>query len=143
MIGYYWGVFLPAFEYHRFLKLGVGLGVFAAQFEVDYNLCSAYSVYYRDNDRYQTAECVGKKKIDSIDALGVGAAYVSNITIWERKTKDSIWRLFSLDGGSTYTTIDQDKKKEKETFGLKDRTAYFVPRLSIESGTLISYTYLF
>ena len=92
---------------------------------------------------YQNAECVGKKKIDSIDPLGVGAAYVFSFTLWERKTKDSIWRFWSSESGTTRFIYDQDQKRKKETYGLKDRTAYFEPRLIIDSFTIISYTYLF
>jgi len=142
MIGYYWGVFYPAFEgSHRWFKLGIGLGVFSAQLELDYNLCSAYIVSenYDEEGNLETlrsGECSGKKKIDSIEAQTVGVAAIANIVFWERVTKDSIWRF---GGGTTGETIASvDSKKDK--FGLKGRSSYFIPALSFSPILLLSYT---
>ena len=41
-LGYLWGVFIPAFEYHRFLKIGLGLAVYEADISFKLNLCSEF-----------------------------------------------------------------------------------------------------
>ena len=142
MIGYYWGVFYPAYGgSHRWFKFGIGGGVFSAQIKVDYNLCSAYIVtgfYYANGVKkdIQSGECSGKKKIDTIEAETVGAAAIMNISLWERVTKDSIWRFAGGEVGETIASVDSKKEK----FGLKGRSSYFVPSLSFITVTVVSYT---
>ena len=132
ILGQTLGVFLPAFEYHRFLKVSFGLGIYYADISYKLNLCSQYEVT-GNIGRYK-GECVGKKEIDSSSWNGFGIANVYNVCVWERFTKDSIWRLFSDTGGNSLT-----KPKPK----LKNHTKNL--EFSIESKYIefISYTYRF
>ena len=147
MIGYFIGVFYPAYNgTHRWFKLGLGIGVFAAQLQIDYNLCSAYILTSskdadgRASDKKQ-ARCADKKNIDRLNTNGVGSAQISSLTLWERKTNDSIWRLISFEQGTT--NLNLDKNSEKGAFGLEKHDSYFVPSLRLQSLTVVSYTSLF
>ena len=142
-LGYYWGVFIPAFEYHRFMKIGVGLGVFYAELSYKLNLCSEYKVTPVLNDSGEATgagghggECVGKTEIDSAEANGVGVAQTIHITFWERVTKDSIWKIGSGDVARSLTSTADAVK-------LKNHDKKLEVELSSESFEIISYTYRF
>ena len=138
MLGYYWGIFYPAYNgTHRWFKLGYGLGIFASKMKVDYNLCSRYEYTTKTHEirnPYKTGECVGKHKIDQLEVQGVGPAILLTFTIWERKTKDSIWRFFNVETGKTNISEDQES-----AFALKKHDTYFVPKLEL-MATTFSYT---
>ena len=141
-LGYYWGVFYPAFEYHRFMKIGVGLGVFYAELSYKLNLCSQYKVTPKLGGDGKAAssghggECVGKTEIDSASAKGVGVATVIHFTFWERVTKDSIWKIWSGDIGENLTDTADALKLKNHDLTLE----VSIPSLSVE---YISYTYRF
>ena len=139
-LGYYWGVFIPAFEYHRFAKIGLGLGAFYAELSYKLNLCSQYKVTPvlkgGEVDTGHGGECVGKTEIDSASAKGFGVATIIHLTFWERVTKDSIWKIYSGEIGENLTdTADALKLKNHDK------------NLSVSIGSssieLISYTYRF
>jgi hypothetical protein len=140
-LGYYWGVFIPAFEYHRFLKAGVGFGAFYADLSYKLNLCSQYKVTPKLEDGEAASsghggECVGKTEIDSASSKGVGVAGITHVTLWERVTKDSSWKFFSAELGINITdTADALKLKNHDK------------NLSVSIGSAsveyISYTYRF
>ncbi len=140
-LGYYWGVFIPAFEYNRFMKLGLGMGVFHAELSYKLNLCSQYKVTPKLEDgevelKGHGGECVGKTEIDSAGAKGVGVALIVHITLWERVTKDSVWKFASADSGTNLTdTTDALKLKNHDKNLRIDITS-----MSFE---FISYTYRF
>ena len=141
-LGYYWGVFIPAFEYHRFAKIGLGLGAFYAEFSYKLNLCSQYKVTpaLKDSGGVELTghggECVGKTEIDSASSKGVGVAAINHFTIWERVTKDSIWKFFSMErGGSLTDTADALK--------LKNHDKNLSVSIGSSSVEYISYTYRF
>ena len=142
-LGYYWGVFIPAFEYHRFMKIGVGLGVFYAELSYKLNLCSEYKVTPVLNDSGEATgagghggECVGKTEIDSAEANGVGVAQTIHITFWERVTKDSIWKIGSGDVAQSLTSTADALK-------LKNHDKKLEVEISSQSLEIISYTYRF
>ena len=139
-LGYYWGVFIPAFEYHRFMKIGVGLGVFYADLSYQLNLCSQYKVTpaLRDSGEVELTghggKCVGKTEIDSASSKEVGVANVQYVTLWERVTKDSIWKIGATSSaGSPWGNALKLKNHDKN--------------LSVSIGSssieIISYTYRF
>ena len=140
-LGYYMGVFIPAFEYHRFLKAGVGFGAFYADLSYKLNLCSQYKVTPKLEDGEAASsghggECVGKTEIDSASSKGVGVAGITHVTLWERVTKDSSWKFFSAELGINITdTADALKLKNHDK------------NLSVSIGSAsveyISYTYRF
>ena len=132
------------------MKIAVGIGAYAAQFKIDYNLCSAYIVTEKYDEggkravynewgsfgqlrKLHTGECEGKKKIDTLETIFYGTATPIGFVLWERKTKDSIWRILDQKG---ITAIAPPNK----AFRLKDRSTFFVPSLDISSLTILSYT---
>ncbi len=140
-LGYYWGVFIPKGEYQRFAKTGAGLGVFYADLSYKLNLCSQYKVtpVLKDSGEVDTGhggECVGKTEIDSASSKGVGVAGINHFTIWERVTKDSIWKFFSMEYGLSLTDTADALKLKNHDKNL---------RVSIGSASTeyISYTYRF
>lgn len=101
-IAYYWGVFFPASEKARWGKIGVGPAIVNINFSYTLKLCSEYKVtpFFNprpDGTQGHKGECVGEKRIDSssINYYGLGRAL--HMTFFERVTKDSIWRVLSLD----------------------------------------------
>jgi hypothetical protein len=128
-LGYYWGVFIPAFENHRFMKIGVGVGVLYAEFSYTLNLCSEYKISLN-----LKGECVGKKEIDSSSNKGYRVAQIGHITLWERVTKDSILKFASMDlaGASS------------NAFPLKNHDNNLIQvSLGTFATEMISYTYRF
>ena len=60
-------------------------------------------------------ECVGKTEIDSASSKGVGVAGITHVTLWERVTKDSIWKIGSGEFGENLTdTADALKLKNHD-----------------------------
>ena len=70
--GYYWGVFIPAYEYQRFLKVGLGIAYMNMDLSLKLNLCSKYKVtpgigkHEGTSKHKHVGECDGKTEIDSI-----------------------------------------------------------------------------
>ena len=136
-LGYTWGVFIPIGEYHRFFKFGAGLGVYYIELSLKLNLCSQlryHQVSYLETQR----ECVGKKEIDSYSGNKFGVSSLYNITIWERRTKDSIWRFGQASEGVALGSNDKGyirvKPKNHRSLALW---------MSSSTTEYISYTYRF
>ena len=82
-LGYYFGVFFPAFEYHRFLKFGAGLGVYYVDLYMQLNLCTQYKITPKKHegkddvsDKGHGGACVGKTEIASSSYKGFGSTFV-------------------------------------------------------------------
>jgi len=136
-LGYTWGVFIPIGKNHRFFKLGVGLGVYYTDLSFKLNLCSQYKISYTRDREIQT-ECVGKKEIDSYSGKKLGVASLYNITLWERRTKDSIWRFLQGSGAVALGSNDKGYIRVK----LKNhRSLALWMKSSMEE--FVSYTYRF
>jgi len=138
-LGYYMGVFIPVGEYHRFAKIGAGLGVYYMDMLLKLNLCSQYKITPMvENgdvtDKGHGGACVGKTEIDSSSYKGFGLALVHSITIWERVTKDSVWKILSWEEGTSVDTPDLKLKNHSKNLGIN---------IEIESLEWISYTYRF
>jgi hypothetical protein len=139
-LGYYMGVFIPAFEYHRFMKYGLGLSVYYMDLLLKLNLCSQYKVTPRIEYPDKVAinghggECVGKTEIDSASIKEFGVAIAAHLTLWERVTKDSIWKFFSWEEGSSAYKPDLKLKNHSKNLGIN---------LGIGSLEILSYTYRF
>jgi len=136
-LGYTWGFFIPIGENHRWFKLGAGLGVYYIELSLKLNLCSQlryHQVSYLETQR----ECVGKKEIDSYSGNKFGVSSLYNITIWERRTKDSIWRFLQGSGGVALGSNDKGYIRVK----LKNhRSLALWMKSSMEE--FVSYTYRF
>ena len=141
-LGYIWGFFIPIGENHRFFKFGAGLGVYYIDLSLKLNLCSQYIVTAKGDPRaYQKyiIECSGKTEIDSYSGKELGIASSAGGTFWERRTKDSIWRLFSASEGVALGSNDKGFMRAK----LKNHSknlALWMSSLTIE---MVSYTYRF
>ena len=131
--GYIWGVFIPVGMNHRFLKIGIGPGVYYTDMSLKLNLCSQYKITVSEKGRTNhDGECVGKTEIDSASISKWGWIFPAyQYTLWEIFTKDSIWKILSW----TNAQINNDLKlKNHNDLGY-----------TISSGTEIhiSYTYRF
>ena len=98
------------------------------------NLCSQYKVTPNEDGTKHGGECVGKKEIDSASASGVGLSIVFEITLFERVTDDSVWKIFSVSQGETQTQVSGLKLKNHKNLDVG---------LLSGSTEFISYTYRF
>ena len=137
-LGYTWGFFIPIGDYHRFFKFGAGLGVYYIDLSLKLNLCSQLSYFGTEGGRLQT-ECVGKTEIDSYSGKKLGVASAAHMTIWERRTKDSIWRLFKISEGVALGSNDKGYISVK----LKNHSKSLALWMSSLTAEFISYTYRF
>ena len=137
-LGYTWGFFIPIGEYHRFFKFGAGLGVYYIDLSLKLNLCSQLSYFGTEGGRLQT-ECVGKTEIDSYSGKKLGVASAAHMTIWERRTKDSIWRLFKVSEGVALGSNDKGYISVK----LKNHSKSLALWMSSLTVEIFSYTYRF
>ena len=144
-LGYIWGFFIPIGENHRFFKFGAGLGVYYIDLSLKMNLCSQYIVTPKDNPMFQDnydqkykGECVGKKEIDSFSGKKFGIASTAQYTFYERRTKDSIWRLFATTEGVALGSDDKGYIRAK----LKNHRSLAL-WMSSQTEEIISYTYRF
>ena len=128
-LGYTWGFFIPIGEYHRFFKFGAGLGVYYIDLSLRLNLCS----------QYDEGECVGKTEIDSYSGKKSGVASASHMTLWERRTKDSIWRFMQVSGSAALGSNDKGFLRVK----LKNHSKSLALFIGSETWEIITYTYRF
>ena len=133
LFGYNWGVFIPVGEYNRFFKIGLGPAIYYLNFSMKLNLCSEYKITPSPGKSDgHSSECVGKREIDSssIDKVAFTTSVV--VTLWERFTKDSVWRILSQSAGDADFNVKL--KNNSMDLGIKFRTAI---------TEIISYTYRF
>ena len=133
LFGYNWGVFIPVGEYNRFFKFGLGPAIYYLNFSMKLNLCSEYKITPSPGKSDgHSSECVGKREIDSssIDKVAFTTSVV--VTLWERFTKDSVWRILSQSAGDADFNVKL--KNNSIDLGIKFRTAI---------TEIISYTYRF
>jgi hypothetical protein len=93
-----------------------------------------HQVSYLEHQR----ECVGKKEIDSYSGNKFGVSSLYNITLWERRTKDSIWRFGSSTGGLALGSNDKGYIRVK----LKNHRSLAMWMESL-TEEFVSYTYRF
>jgi hypothetical protein len=135
ILGYYLGLFIPIGEYHRFIKVGLGMSVYYLDLLLKLNLCSQYKVTpIPDAEDYGTykGECVGKTEIDSYSGNKFGISEAFYLTFWERRTKDSVWRIISTTQGWGF--FDVKLKNHSKDLGM---------RIGSQTNEFISFTYLF
>ena len=133
LFGYNWGVFIPVGEYNRFFKFGLGPAIYYLNFSMKLNLCSEYKITPSPGKSDgHSSECVGKREIDSssIDKVAFTLNWV--ITLWERFTKDSVWRIMSWSIGDADFNVKLNNNNID--LGIKFHTAII---------EYISYTYRF
>jgi len=145
-LGYTWGFFFPIGENHRFFKFSAGLGVYYIDLSLKMNLCSQYIVTPKDNamfhdnsDQKYKGECVGKKEIDSYSGKKLGVASAAKYAFYERRTKDSILRLFATSEGVALGSDDKGYIRAK----LKNHNKSLALWMSSMTSELVSYTYRF
>ena len=139
-LGYTWGFFIPIGENHRFLKFGAGLGVYYIDLSFKLNLCSHFLETKKQmSGIYRIGECIGKTEIDSYSGKELGSASSGGATFWERRTKDSIWRLFSQSEGVALGSNDKGFIRAK----LKNHSKNLALWMSSMTVEIVSYTYRF
>lgn len=133
LFGYNWGVFIPVGENNRFLKFGLGPAIYSLNFSMKLNLCSEYKITPSPGKSDgHSSECVGKREIDSASIDKVILATSVVVSLWERFTKDSVWRILSQSAGDADFNVKL--KNNSIDLGIKFRTAI---------TEIISYTYRF
>ena len=133
LFGYNWGVFIPVGENNRFLKFGLGPAIYYLNFSMKLNLCSEYKITPSPGKSDgHSSECVGKREIDSASIDKVILATSVVVSLWERFTKDSVWRILSQSAGDADFNVKL--KNNSIDLGIKFRTAI---------TEIISYTYRF
>ena len=134
--GHLWGVFIPIGDYHRFMKIGFGFGAFYSEFSYKLNLCSEYKLSITEaRGGGKSGKCMGKTEIDSASTKGFGVSNVRQLTFWERATKDSIWKIMTINEASNMTGHGDLKLKNH------DKNLDFL--LESYSLEVVSYTYRF
>ena len=129
------GFFIPIGKNHRFFKFGAGLGVYYIDLSLKVNLCSQYAMdLVGTND-----ECLGKTEIDSYSGIKSGVASASHMTVWERRTKDSIWRFLQVSEGVALGSNDKGYIRVK----LKNHSKNLALWMSSATIEVVSYTYRF
>ena len=88
---------------------------------------------------FRRGECVGKTEIDSYSGKKLGIASTSSMTLWERRTKDSIWRFGSSTGGLALGSNDKGYLRAK----LKNHSKSLALWMSSAAIEFVSYTYRF
>jgi len=137
-LGYLWGVFIPIGKNHRFIKLGAGLGILYMELSYKLNLCSEYKLRSdpgKSSIARKSGTCLGKTEIDSASTKGFGVGFAGHFTLWERRTKDSIWKIMSFEGGRAEIIFADLKLKNH------DKNLDFL--LEAYSLEVVSYTYRF
>ena len=140
-LGYTWGVFFPIGENHRFFKVGAGLGVYYIDLSLKMNLCSQYIVTPKGDpysDQKYIVECIGKTEIDSYSGKKLGVASASFVNLFERRTKDSIWRFVQISSGVALGSNDKGYIRAK----LKNHRSLAL-FIGSETWEIITYTYRF
>tara|TARA_B100000586_G_scaffold266750_1_gene240318 strand:+ start:276 stop:1148 length:873 start_codon:yes stop_codon:yes gene_type:complete len=133
LFGYNWGVFIPVGEYNRFFKFGLGPAIYYLNFSMKLNLCSEYKITPSPGKSDgHSSECVGKREIDSASIDKVILATSVVVSLWERFTKDSVWRILSWSSGDANFNVKL--KNNSMDLVIKSRTAI---------TEFISYTYRF
>ena len=133
LFGYNWGVFIPVGENNRFLKFGLGPAIYYLNFSMKLNLCSEYKITPSPGKSDgHSSECVGKREIDSASIDKVILATSVVVSLWERFTKDSVWRILSQSAGDADFNVKL--KNNSIDLGIKFRTAI---------TEIISYTHRF
>ena len=133
LFGYNWGVFIPVGENNRFLKFGLGPAIYYLNFSMKLNLCSEYKITPSPGKSDgHSSECVGKREIDSASIDKVILATSVVVSLWERFTKDSVWRILSWSSGDANFNVKL--KNNSMDLVIKSRTAI---------TEFISYTYRF
>ena len=133
LFGYNWGIFIPVGEYNRFLKFGLGPAIYYLKFSMKLNLCSEYKITPSPGKSDgHSSECVGKREIDSASIDKVILATSVVVSLWERFTKDSVWRILSWSSGDANFNVKL--KNNSMDLVIKSRTAI---------TEFISYTYRF
>ena len=119
VFGYSFGFFIGN-ENSRWFhsRFGAGLGVYA--YDVTLNICSAYEIteYATDkinNKDFYNGVCNNKTEIDQARISGVYTTTFQEITIYESRNSDYIWRFLSSSNatgeGATFSSLKRHKSE--------------------------------
>jgi len=135
--GHLWGVFIPIGDYHRFMQIGFGFGAFYSEFSYKLNLCSEYKLSITEaRGGGKSGKCMGKTETDSASTKGFGVSSVRQLTFWERVTKDSIWKIMSMEEA-------ENMPGSADALKLKNHDKNLNVFIWSSAWEIISYTYRF
>jgi len=108
-LGYYWGLFIPVGNNHRFLKIGAGIAAYYADIDIKLNLCSEFKKGEEPNlfGGDVRGKCEGKYEIDSARVIAWRTDGIFHINLWERVTEDSVFSLvrYTFNTGWSRTSL--------------------------------------
>ena len=139
MIGYMYGVFWPIRDIQRLFKAGLGVGISRLDNSININLCDSYTVtlnYITEKEtrvgleKYHEGKCNNPNNIVSFSYVEASISIGYHFTLWERVSKDSIWKIISGDVTMNINTPGTGRNNTKFT-------------TILSSTELLSYTYRF
>ncbi|MCP4753717.1 MAG: hypothetical protein GY866_22765 [Proteobacteria bacterium] len=146
VLGYGGGWFYSTDGVNRWFKIGLGVNVGWFRYEMDLSLClDGYEVkeqIQEDQSIVVSGECRGKLKIDHAEGEGLNGGLNGNITVYERKTSDSVFTAISYSLG-TIRAATLDLENHKRRLDLPDTDLEVNLGVSFNYLELISYTWLF
>ena len=102
------GIFIPLSKNYRIFKIGLGLSLDYIDLNLKLNLCEEYRV------TEEVGTCMGKKEIDTAKKQTFNYQILVYFTLYEKKTKGSIWRILSGTGGlSSDSPFSMDYEKHE------------------------------
>jgi len=139
-LGYYWGLFLPIGQHHRFFKIAQGVALMYSDISVRLYLCSEYRISESEGKKY--GDCVGKKEIDSATVTGPSVEPVFYFNLWERYSENSIWKFIQVNLNATGSRANPQYPFATLKYKNRNNTT-FAEQPSTVHVEYISYTYRF
>jgi len=139
-LGYYWGIFLPIGQHHRFFKIAQGVALTYSDISVRLYLCSEYRISESEGKKY--GDCVGKKEIDSGTVTGATVEPVFYFNLWERYSENSIWKFIQVNLNATGPRANPQYPFATLKYKNRNNTT-FAEQPSTVHVEYISYTYRF
>ena len=140
-----WGFFIPLGEMHRFLKVGLGFGLGLMDNNIKIKFCDSYDVAVKTEKDSQDKEklanshegkCNNPNNLESVAYKEAVISAGGTLTLWERISKDSIWRLVTFNMAQLNSLYKHDKLKT-----LDGKYGRF--ESSLDGTDIITYTYRF
>ena len=139
LFGYSIGLFIPIGKEHRFFINSYGIGFGLYSYNIILNLCEKYKLEQSskdpsNDDIYYEGKCVGKTKIDESKLDGYYTTFFQSLTLWEWKTRDSIYK---------FGKIETSQGTGSGTSNLTKHGGNISTNVLFDSIDFFSYTYRF
>ncbi len=136
VLGAKFGIFFGPSETNRFFKLGVGVDYIYLSYDIAFKLCESYEI---EGDK---GRCVNERIIDEASGNTLNIQLSFHFTLWEIRTERSVWAFYEIYFASRSTSFGFPLIKQTLDLDNRDCEGIRFER-SLNSTTLVSYTYLF